>query len=51
VKSSAVASVTIVVAQKAMLKGIQAKVASETSLFEYMSRIRFDVIDPYVPKE
>jgi hypothetical protein len=50
-QSSAVASVTIIVAQKAMLKEVQALAASDASLFPYMNRIHFDVIEPYIPKE
>lgn len=50
-QSDVVASVTIFVAQKAMLKEVQTLAASDASLFPYMNRIHFDVIEPYIPKE
>ena len=50
-RSQAVATVTIVTSLKSDLKGLQSLVLSDAELFSFLSRIKFDVIENYMPKE
>jgi hypothetical protein len=50
-RSQAVATVTVVAAQKGHLKSLEEQVLSDADLFPFMSRIKFDVIENYMPKE
>jgi hypothetical protein len=50
-RSQAVATVTVVAALKSDLKGLREDVLADVDLFPFMSRIKFDVIENYMPKE
>ncbi len=51
IRSNAVSTVTVVASQKGELKSLQERVLSDAQLFPFMSRIKFDVIEHYMPQE